>query len=64
MNARGNISARSCKRHVADLDAPMREHAVPPSIRRMHCPWWLGCSKPGCKPRKNPEIYGSRVFVI
>jgi hypothetical protein len=25
MNARGNISARSRKRHVADLDAPTRD---------------------------------------
>jgi hypothetical protein len=58
MNARGNISARSRKRHVADLDAPTRDadpaHALSSD---------LVVRSPGANS-ENTRNYGPRIFVI
>jgi hypothetical protein len=52
MNARGNISARSRKRHVADLDAPTRDANPAHGLASD-----LGCSQPRCNLGKPEELW-------
>jgi hypothetical protein len=58
MNARGNISARSRKRHVADLDALTRDD------NRAHTLPLIQLFAAPVQASENPRNYGPRIFVI
>jgi hypothetical protein len=59
MNARGNISARSRKRHVADLDAPTR-HANPAHALASD----LVVSSPGANLGKLEELWATHFRYL
>jgi hypothetical protein len=65
MNARGNISARSRKRHVADLGGPTRDagHAdADPAYALVSVVIRLFAGP--VQTSENPRNYGPRLFVI
>jgi len=61
MNARGNISARPRKCHVADLDAPARCRR---RSRARPCCGGDSVVRRPVQTAESPRNYGPRVFVI